>query len=437
MSLRSRPLWFEGQLIRPQHLQQMQRWLEAGTEQRGFAAAPLSWGVASLKLDATLLQVGKISLERCQAILPDGTFVDVPGTDEAPPPFTPKTAGVVSLCVPARRGDAAEVGMDAARYRASAEEVRDSTGSAISAQVQVGSPNLSLASGAEASGDLIRLPIARVSSIEASGALTLDSAFIPPVLRMGAHPRLAGLAREIGGMLTARGNMLVDMVDPSRAGTGIATMVDFALLQVVNSFEPVFASLAAAEDARPIDLYWEALRLAGELATFSRRRRRPGELPQWRHEEPGVPLAALARSIRDTLGALSVDTAVALPLELKAPGVWISPISDRSLLTGATFVLAVAAAVEPERIRTLVPAQAKLGPAEAILNLVNLQLPGIALHPMPVAPNEIPYRTGTVYFELERSGELWRAMASSPAFVFHLGADLPGIVLDFWAIRKS
>lgn len=128
---------------------------------------------------------------------------------------------------------------------------------------------------------------------------------------------------------------------------------------------------------------------------------------------------------------------MALPLELKAPGVWVSPITDWSLLGGASFVLAVAASIEPERLRTLIPAQAKLGPAEAILNLVNLQLPGIPLHPMPVAPNEVPYRTGTVYFELERSGDLWRAMQSSPAFVFHLGADSPGIVLDFWAIWKS
>ncbi len=238
-------------------------------------------------------------------------------------------------------------------------------------------------------------------------------------------------------MLGARGDVLAAHVDPARAGNSIASMLDFSLLQLINETEPMFTALAQSPNVRPVELYWEALRLAGGLATFSSTRRRPAPAPEWRHEEPSPALVALVRVIREALGSLAVEAAIALPLQAKAQGIWISPITDRALLTGASFVLAVSAAIDPERIRTLVPAQAKMGPAEAILDLVNLQLPGISLRPMPTAPTEIPYRTGTVYFELDQSSDLWRALKTSPALVLHLGSELPDLRLEFWAIRRS
>jgi type VI secretion system protein ImpJ len=140
-------------------------------------------------------------------------------------------------------------------------------------------------------------------------------------------------------------------------------------------------------------------------------------------------------NIRVALASLATESAVSLSLVERAPGVWVSPISDRALLQGASFVLAVRADMDPERLRVAVPSQAKIGPVEMIRDLVNLQLPGIALRPMPVAPREVPFRTGTVYLDLDRKSELWPRLGSSAAFALHLGAEFPGLALEFWAIR--
>lgn len=440
MSLRSRPLWFEGQLVRPQHMQQMQRWIESMVEQRVQAALPRSWGIHTLRFDGSLLGLGKIALETCRAIMPDGTPIDAPVQDTLPEPLAiaaGTTDRLVKLAVPARAADGQEVGDSGQRFMLRQQDVRNATASGMIAQIAVGIPNLRLILAGEPEADLITLPIARIVRLDASGAVQLDADFIPPSLRLGAHPRFAAFAREIEGMLAGRGSLLAVRVDPSRTTSDLAGMIDFSLLTVINAHEPLFGAMAQDDFAAPADLHREALRLAGALATFSRATRRPAPLPPWRHDDPAPCFARLALVIRETLSSLSVDTAISLPLQLRGHGVWVSPINDRTLLGDATFVLAVQASIDTERLRATFPAQAKVGPAEAIRDLVNLQLPGIPLRPAPVAPREIPYRTGTVYFELDRNVEMWRQLQDSPAFVIHIGTEIPGLAPEFWAIRRG
>lgn len=440
MSCHSRPLWFEGQLVRPQNFQQGQRWIEALLEQRIGGVLPDAWGLHTLRLDGALLGLGQIALEACRAILPDGSVFDTTAGDEPPPPLAipSGTAGrVVCLALPARLADGPELG-DGRRYRLAQQNLRDATAGDNVAEIPVGLPNLRLVLAGEQPDDgVIAMPLLRVLRTEAAGAVAIDPDFIPPALRLGAHPRLVALAREIEGMLAGRGSLLAVRADPARAVSDLAGMLDFALLTVINGHEPLFHALADDPDASPVLLHRHATQLAGALSTYGRTTRRPPPLPPWRHRDPGPPLLELARLIREMLAGLAVDSAIALPLRVRAPGVWISPIEDRGLLGHAQFVLAVRGPADTERLRTAFPAQAKLGPAERIVDLVKLQLPGIPLRPLPVAPREIPFRGDTVYFGLDRASPLWREMEVSPAFVIHTGTEIPGLALEFWAIRES
>jgi type VI secretion system protein ImpJ len=64
-------------------------------------------------------------------------------------------------------------------------------------------------------------------------------------------------------------------------------------------------------------------------------------------------------------------------------------------------VLAVKADIPDEAVRRHFAGHAKIGPVEEIRQLVNSALPGIALRPLPVAPRQIPYNAGVVYFQLD------------------------------------
>ena len=51
------------------------------------------------------------------------------------------------------------------------------------------------------------------------------------------------------------------------------------------------------------------------------------------------------------------------------------------------------------------------------------------------APRQLPYYAGTSYFELDRSGPYWVALARSGGIAIHVAGDVPGLEIECWAIR--
>ncbi|MBL3950393.1 type VI secretion system baseplate subunit TssK, partial [Bacteroides thetaiotaomicron] len=83
--------------------------------------------------------------------------------------------------------------------------------------------------------------------------------------------------------------------------------------------------------------------------------------------------------------------------------------------------------VPADSLRTRFPAQAKLGPVERIRDLVQLQLPGITMRQLPVAPRQIPYHAGHTYFEIDKGSDLWKQLARSGGLAFHFAGEFPGL----------
>jgi type VI secretion system protein ImpJ len=135
------------------------------------------------------------------------------------------------------------------------------------------------------------------------------------------------------------------------------------------------------------------------------------------------------------LSMVQEQNAILIELHDRKYGVRVAVIPDKTLLTTARFVLAVNAQMPPEALRLRFPTQVKIGPVEKIRDLVNLQLPGVSLRSLPVAPREIRYHAGFNYFELDTSHELWRQLAQSGGLALHLSGEFPAIEFEFWAIR--
>jgi type VI secretion system protein ImpJ len=114
----------------------------------------------------------------------------------------------------------------------------------------------------------------------------------------------------------------------------------------------------------------------------------------------------------------------------------VATVSDRTLFDSAVFVLAARADLPMEEFRRRFPQQLKIGPVEKIRDLVNLQLPGIPIEAMAVAPRQIPYHAGFAYFELDRTTDMWRALKSSGGIAMHQSGDFAGLAMEFWAIRS-
>jgi type VI secretion system protein ImpJ len=140
--------------------------------------------------------------------------------------------------------------------------------------------------------------------------------------------------------------------------------------------------------------------------------------------------------LRQSLSMVLEQTAIPIDLQERKHGIRVAVIADIELQRTALFILAVNAQMPSEALRMRFPTQVKIGPAERIRDLVNLQLPGVTLRALPVAPRQIPYHAGFTYFELEtRGNELWKQLETSGGLAMHIAGDFPGLAIEFWAVR--
>jgi type VI secretion system protein ImpJ len=444
MSWDNRVIWSEGTFLQPQHFQQHDRYLEAYVESRTRALRAYSWGFLELALDESLLELGKLAARSARGVLPDGTPFDCPARDPLPPPLDVPTTlrdSLVVLALSVRRpgvdeADLGGAGADSlARYVADELEIKDSNASFDrTALIQIGRLRLQLLKEADVTAAYTGLGVARVGERRADNHVVLDRRYVPPMLDAAADPTLASLMRDLHGLLHQRGDALAERLTQPGVG-GVAEIADFLWLETINRFEPLFAHLAATVPLHPERLYAACLELAGELSTFTREGRRPVSYPTYRHDDLAGSFAPVVADIRRSLSMVLERNAVPIELQERAFGLRVASVPDGDLLRTARFVLAAKAQLPAERLQASLPTLVKIGPVERIRDLVNLNLPGIALHSLPVTPRQIPYHAGFLYFELERGGDLWKLTEQSGALALHIAGEFPGLELEFWAVR--
>ncbi len=444
MSWMSRIVWSEGMFLRPQHFQQQERFLEHLIQGRVTDLTPFGWGFTHLKLDRQALALGRLAVESCRGVLPDGTPFDIPGDDAPPAPLeipVERKGAVVCLALPLSRPGMSQVrhtdqeaGLE--RYLVDEIEVWDTlSGYADNVTMQVARPTFRLLADGDELEEFAHLGLARVVERRSDDMLLLDEEFIPPCLDCRVSPRLAGYLHEIEGLLHHRADALASRL--VEGGKGVAEMADFLMLQVVNRYQPLFTHLGLVGPIHPLEFYVQGLQLAGELATFTSGAKRPPAFEAYRHQALQETFIPLMRELRRSLSMVLEQKALIIPLEERKYGIRVASVEDRSLLGSASFVLAVNANMAAETLQRRFPGQVKIGPVEKIRDLVNLQLPGIGLRLLSVAPRQIPYNAGFSYFELDKSGDYWKLLESSGGCALHIGGEFPGLELELWAIKGN
>jgi type VI secretion system protein ImpJ len=443
MSDNNRIVWSEGLFLRPQHFQQQERHLESWIEGRAAHLRAYSWGFTEIEIERDLLAIGKLGLRRARGVFPDGTPFAMPENEPLPAPLEIGTQirdQVIHLAVPLRKAGALQStrvgnGAQLTRYRSRDQEARDVTSdSAVATDLEVAALNTRLMAQSEPADDFARIPLAHVVECRADRQVVLDDRFIPTVLKSAAAGRLATFLMELQGLLHQRAEALAARAVASGRG-GAAEIADFLMLQVINRYEPVVTHLASSPAIHPEELYRITLEITGELSTLTAASRRPPQFPTYRHDALRATFDPVINALRGCLSVVMEQNAISIPLAHKKFGISVAAVADQGLFDTAAFVLAARADVPSEDLRRRFPAQVKIGSVEKIRDLVNLQLPGIALQPMAVAPRQIPYHAGFAYFELDRSSELWRTLKGSGGIAIHQSGDFPNLAMELWAIR--
>jgi len=453
MAGNSKVIWSEGMFLRPQHFQQQDRYIENYVNNRCLGLRPYSWGVYDLKIDANLLKIGQLALSACSGLFADGTPFNLPEDDDLPLPLEVPADiqnELVYLALPLRQSEAPEIdgasnsSNNAAnnsdglvRFGIDEWEIRDnSRRSEAKAPVQVGKLRTRLMRQSDERSGYTCLGIARIIEAHADKTLVLDDQFIPPNLNCAAVARLQGFLKEIHGLLSTRGEAIAGRLSAAGHG-GVAEIADFLLLQMVNRNQLLFEHFARAVGIHPEDFYRCAIQLAGELAVFFRADKRPAEFPAYNHHDLQATYTPLMEELRRLLGKVYEPSAVRIPLKGPKYGTYAAKRPDVNLLKNAVFVLAARAEIPSENMRRDFPRQSIIGPVEEIRQYVSSLTPGIAIHPLAVAPRQIPYHAGYTYFELNKHGDIWKKMNASGGFAIHIDGNYPGLQLEFWAIKEG
>jgi type VI secretion system protein ImpJ len=409
-----------------------------------MALRPFGWGLTELALDTDLLTLGKFAVRSAAGILPDGTPFNVPEDVDPPTPIELPEAirnMVVYLQLPTRQPGGVETAPPemvetVARLATGEFEATDSNaGYQGRTSVPIAKLRLRYALESDARSGFTGVGLARIVEVRSDKSTVLDDGFIPPLLTCSPSSIIGGFISQLQGLLHHRAEALAGRVSETTT-RGTAEINDYLMLQLCNNYEPLMTHFAAiAPQLHPETFYRTAVSLAGELATFTETRKRPVAFPAYKHDDLQATFRPVMQALRQALSAVLEQTAVPIPLQERKFGIRVGPILDRSLVTEATWVLAVKAQVAAETLRRSFPNLVKIGPVEQIRELITVALPGIAARALPVAPRQLPYYAGTSYFELDRTSPYWAALARSGGVAIHVTGDLPGLEIECWAIR--
>ncbi|WCH21185.1 type VI secretion system baseplate subunit TssK [Aeromonas salmonicida] len=444
MSSRNRVIWREGLFIKPQHFQQQQRHSEYALHARLSALSDYFYGLQSLAINEDYLGFGRIALVGATGILPDGTVFNIPNDDVLPAPLEITDASVanqkVYLALPLSVNGVNEVnqgGQVATRLQAHRHDVRDlhSEGGDV-VSLEVGRVSLRLMLEREDRSAYASLAIARILDKRPDGGLVLDPNFMPCSISVSAIPTLKRFLGESAGLVAERARSLSQRI-AAPGQQGVADVAEFMMLQLLNRAQPQLSHLARLGTLHPERLHEALVQICGELMTFTDESRLPPEFAAYRHDDQQVSFEPVMLALRQALSTVLSPRAVSIQLRKHQYGVMVAMINESELMQSADFVLAVRARMPQEQLRKQLLQQTKVASSDKIRELISLQLPGIPLLPLPVAPRQLPYHAGYSYFQLDRQSPAWQMLAVSNTLAFHIAGDFPELDMQLWAIRSQ
>ncbi|WP_025821241.1 type VI secretion system baseplate subunit TssK [Shewanella marina] len=443
MSARNRVVWNEGLFIKPQHFQQQQRNSEYQLDERIASVSRYLYGITEMSLNPEYLSFGRIALDSASGVMPDGSVFKIPQEDSLPDALEIADSSlanqIIYLAIPLRSDSIAEVSWSAGnsgRYQSMKHDVRDiHTEQGDMAAIDVSPMKLRLMLEKEDRSAFASIAIAKILEKRPDGSVLLDPHFFPCHLNVTSVLTLHRFIEEMAGLMRERAKNIAQRIGAPSQG-GVADVSDFMLLQALNRIQPQLQHVARLRSLHPERLYELLTSICGELATFTDESRMSPQFGSYQHDTPSASFSPLMNMLRQSLSIVLEPRAVSIQLHKRKFGLMVAPVQDPSLIRDADFILAVRARMPMDELRRLFVQQTKVASVEKIRELISLQLPGIPVSPLPVAPRQLPYHAGYTYYQLDKTSSAWAMLANSSGFAFHVAGNFSELDLQFWAIRS-
>lgn len=443
---KQRVVWTDGMLMEPLHFQQQERYLEHFIHQSTNAIESLYWGFTELIIDEALLNQGIISIQSAIGVFPDGTPFNIGIQDPIPAPFmideNTQDAVVVLSIVRDLPGNSYINLTDKkieSRYKAVDAELVDRNygiseeGSPMSSVVQLGQIQFQIGFESTMSQSKTMLPICLIQEKTQNGKVLLDENFLPPLLCVQSIGWLSGMTKELLGIISQRLKKFQRPYMQSSAG-GLNELYELLLLQLLNEYFFKISHLLALPKIHPERLFYLLLEMLGRLSFIPQIDILQEEAIIYEHKAPTTSFSILFSSLYKVLSLVIEAPAIALQFQYQ-DGLHIYKNDQHLQFEKLIFI--VSADMQADLLQARFPLQTKLGPIDQIVNLIDLQLPGVGLLPLVTPPRYIPYYPNSVYFEADTSTDLYRKMTNSTAIAMSIVGDFSKLRFDVWGIKGN
>lgn len=428
-SSRTNPVaWMEGMFLRPQHLQQHDRFADERLRYHLQALNPFHWGVRELEFDEEALGERRIVVSRLEAVLRDGTLVRVPGnaTIESRK-FDPGKERIdVHLALGSWSETDANVtdgesGSRNARYRVAEVELPDLARGGPGTSVELLAPNLRLLLSGE-ENELGLYETFKLAEIEATDDSKRPHAFsnsyVPPLLAMQASAGLQDACTRIASQVAARVRAAAALTKTFTVDSVPRLFMRYTLARSA----PLLRHLESTGETPPFFLYTTLVELAGALAAY--RLEEAADLPLYDHENLGPCFRGLIEFIAGELDRLAPDNfhKLAMPFEPAAQAYATKSLSMQMVDPRNSFYLAVRAPVEAKELSTLVEEHGKASSLKGVAPLIRFKVTGLPIERLPGPPTEIEAMPGYLYFRVDARHREWGKVREEFGFALNLAA---------------
>lgn len=442
--MQSRIVWKEGLFMRPQHLQQTDRYFVYELMTRTKELGSNTWGFFDMEIDKHHLGSGKVVLNNASGIMPDGTLFEVSSKIDALN-IDIKVEDIskdLYLALPITMHNSDEIHFENQKNRLTrlkAQTLFDVVNSNASEEnvtdILTARYNFSLLLEEDLNEGFVGVKIGSIGDVSVSGVVSLDSTYMPTYLHLHSAQRLGSKINELITIISYRSERLAEKL--SDASVQANELGDYLMLQLLNRAQSRMHYYMSQDRIHPSDLFLELSSLVGELAVFMKKEKRLLKQFEYDHMHQGLSFDLVIVELNEMLSHVLEQNSILLPVVAKKYGVYVSTIADKSIITSSSFILAVKSDIESDQLKKILLANLKVGSIETIRDLVNYHLAGFVLKPLASAPRQIPYKVNYLYFKVELKDDDKEKLAHSGGFAFHLSGDLPSVEYTLWAIRND
>lgn len=426
--------WYSGLYLQPQHLQSLDLHHNYMLARHRQLAQPYNFGFIQCEINEETLLDFTLRIDRLQAILPSGEYLEYPGNSMLQPrqfrelwrqfekPFT--------LWLALRRFNPGHINVGDtpnSRWIKPSEDgvMKDLYFNGPECNVSRIIYNVRIVSDDEKEKvvDCEFLPLIRL--LYDNDRVIIDSTFCPPIVTLNGY---SSLKRNIDGLCAALSNRAHQFAEYKRAelfsDASNRDLTQFLLMRILNHSLPLLNHFCNAANIHPWHIYGLLTQVIGELSCFSEQCSFNGEwdgnamLLAYDHFNLYECFDNARKLIIDLLDNVAIENNSWITLSIDSQRIFRGSLQLVSWEQSGSILLMLRSANLPP-VECINSDNFKISAGTSINTLIQHSLTGISAKLLNPTPRGIPNRPDTIYYDLDIKSDLWLLIKQHQNIAFY------------------